>query len=96
MVGDCLGIIVIPPGNFTRSNEDGSPKMEVVNVKLRRRLNRSSNNGLKTLKETRFIGEFMGSGRNPNTTWVQLDALALCIDKIATCRSQQNKWVILM
>ena len=85
MEADCAGIIVIPPGNFKISNSEGCPKIEVVKVRLECWRNSSIKDDLSTLKDTGFIGLFMGSERTPKTTSVELDAPEWCMDKIATC-----------
>jgi hypothetical protein len=87
---DCTGITVIPPGNFRISNIDVFPKIVGVKVRFNCWRKSSIKEDLSTLRDTGFIGTFVGSERTPNTTSVQLDAPDWCMDKMATYWKQVN------
>lgn len=76
--------MVIPPGYFKISSEEGCPKAG-VKVKLDCWRNNSIKDDLSTLKDTGFVGASIGSGRKPNSTLVQVESSAWCMDRIATC-----------
>lgn len=81
----CTGITVIPPWNLRISNLDGCPKVDVVRVRLVVWRNTSIKDDRSTLNDTGLIRAFIGYGRAPNATAVELGAPNWCIDRTATC-----------
>lgn len=77
--------MVIPPGNFSTSNENGLPNKDVVKRRNNWRVTRDSKDSFIKLSVVLDIFEFLASGSIANTTFAEFDPPKGSTDKITTC-----------